>query len=178
MSGCSDGFSAGLDNAAMRDKGRWSGLETAEHYRVLSEDHRLRLAGATSMSRAGSSSESFFRAPPSDILPSSHSFGDGLGAMEILTDRFESRLNVSDPRQVVDEDFHRHRIQNQEILQREVLIDPTRPRTQEEMWNGIETWQIQGQEVEEDETEMTEIIETIIYIDDIIQPRHQSGIGA
>ena len=48
IAGTSDAFAAGLDDSQVRDKGRWSSIETANIYRQQAESHRALIASSNS----------------------------------------------------------------------------------------------------------------------------------
>ncbi len=49
IGGTSAAFASGLSDAEVRDKGRWRSLESAQHYRRISDSHKLKLAKAFSI---------------------------------------------------------------------------------------------------------------------------------
>ena len=52
IGGTSAAFASGLSDAEVRDKGRWRSLESAQHYRRISDSHNLKLAKAFSIQRS------------------------------------------------------------------------------------------------------------------------------
>ena len=52
IGGTSAAFASGLSDADVRDKGRWRSLESAQHYRRVSDSHKLKLAKAFSIQRS------------------------------------------------------------------------------------------------------------------------------
>ena len=169
-------------------------METAEHYRVLSETHKLKLAEATSLtkkvrrqtdlsSQPGPSSQSGLSSQPGSSSSGTGSISanvqyfsqnDQLWYESGARDRFSrglSRLNLAAPQMPTNQESHAERIRAQGINQQEILLDATRPRSRDEMWRGLEVWQEtdQSEVSAQRQVHMIEMAE-IIYIDDNVSP--------
>ena len=159
----------------MRDKGRWSGLETAQHYRVLSETHRLRLAGATSLSGEGSSNwNSELRREDYPTEGSQgHSEVGGRGVVD-LTARIGGQLYLEDAQDRIENRSRAELIREQAFRQREALADPRRPRSIEEMQMGIEPYQASAHIKDElwgesqEDSRPKRVWVTTLYLDDAL----------